>query len=176
MLESGLQPRTCDCQVQCLSNQEALQQPRHDAFKPSYLIYQGQGRWWPQRCEAWRGILKQISWRQNMLKRSRSVTLCDPMDRSLSGFYVHGISQARVLEWVAISFSRGSSWPRDRTLKFFLVSCIIFASGKNTHGGCTSDHSFSGIILNSFNETWLWKLQHPSATYQGWAGRSLSAW
>ena len=37
------------------------------------------------------------------------------MDCSLPGFSVHGIFQARVLEWVAISFSRGSSWLRDRT-------------------------------------------------------------
>ena len=42
-------------------------------------------------------------------------TLCDPMDYSPPGFSVHGIFQARVLEWVAISFSRGSSWPRDQT-------------------------------------------------------------
>ena len=42
-------------------------------------------------------------------------TLCDPMDCSLPGFSVHGIFQARVLEWVAISFSRGSSQLRDRT-------------------------------------------------------------
>ena len=42
-------------------------------------------------------------------------TLCDPMDCSLPGFSVHGIFQARVLEWIAISFSRGSSRPRDRT-------------------------------------------------------------
>ena len=35
-------------------------------------------------------------------------TLCDPMDCSPSGSSVHGISQARILEWVAISFSRGS--------------------------------------------------------------------
>ena len=38
-------------------------------------------------------------------------TLCDPMDCSLQGSSVHGISQARILEWVAICFSRGSSWP-----------------------------------------------------------------
>ena len=47
-------------------------------------------------------------------------TVCDPMDCSLPGFSVHGILQARILEWVTISFSRGSSWPRDRTR----VSCI----------------------------------------------------
>ena len=39
----------------------------------------------------------------------------DPMDCSLPGFSVHGIFQARILEWVAISFSRGSSRPRDWT-------------------------------------------------------------
>ena len=38
-------------------------------------------------------------------------TLCDPMDCSLSGSSVHGIFQARVLEWIAISFSGGSSDP-----------------------------------------------------------------
>ena len=42
-------------------------------------------------------------------------TLCNPMDYSPSGFSVHGILQARILEWVAISFSRESSRPRDRT-------------------------------------------------------------
>ena len=36
-------------------------------------------------------------------------TLCDPMDCSLTGSSIHGIFQARILEWVAISFSRGSS-------------------------------------------------------------------
>ena len=47
-------------------------------------------------------------------------TLCDPTDCSLTGSSVHGILQARILEWVAISFSRGSSWFRDWTH----VSCI----------------------------------------------------
>ena len=41
--------------------------------------------------------------------------LCNPMDCTLPGSSVHGISQARILEWTAISFSRGSSPPRDRT-------------------------------------------------------------
>ena len=48
------------------------------------------------------------------------LTLCDTMDCSLPGSSIHGIFQATVLEWVAISFSRGSSQTRDRTL----VSCI----------------------------------------------------
>ena len=41
--------------------------------------------------------------------------LCDPINCSLPSFSIHGIFQARVLKWVGISFSRGSSWPRDRT-------------------------------------------------------------
>ena len=43
------------------------------------------------------------------------LTLCDPMDCSPPGCSIHGIFQARILEWVAISFSRGSSQPRDQT-------------------------------------------------------------
>ena len=42
-------------------------------------------------------------------------TLCDPMDCSSPGSSVHGILQGRILEWVATSFSRGSSQPRDQT-------------------------------------------------------------
>ena len=41
--------------------------------------------------------------------------LCDPMDCSPPGSCIHGIFQARILEWVAISLSRVSSWPRDWT-------------------------------------------------------------
>ena len=48
------------------------------------------------------------------------LTLCDPTDGSLPGSAVHGIFQARILEWAAISFSSGPSQPKDRTR----VSCI----------------------------------------------------
>ena len=50
--------------------------------------------------------------------------LCDPTDCSPLGSSVHGIPQARILEWVAIPFSRGSSWPRD----WAQVSCIAAGS------------------------------------------------
>ena len=49
-------------------------------------------------------------------------TLCDPVDYSLTGSSVHGILQARTLEWAAMSSSRGSSWPGDRT-------CISYTTG-----------------------------------------------
>ena len=56
-------------------------------------------------------------------KWSHSVgpTLCNPMDCSLPGSFILGIFQARVLEWVAVSFSRGSSQPRNWTWD----SCIV---------------------------------------------------
>ena len=48
------------------------------------------------------------------------LTLCDPTNCSLPGFSVHGILQARIQEWIAIPFSRGSSQPGDLSL----LSCI----------------------------------------------------
>ena len=60
------------------------------------------------------------------------LTLWESMDCSLPGSCVHGILQARILEWVTVPFSRGSSWSRDQTR----VSCIasrfftLWATGK----------------------------------------------
>ena len=55
--------------------------------------------------------------KKNKVKESEvtqlCLTLCHPMDCSLPGSSIHGIFQARILEWVAISFSRRSSRPRD---------------------------------------------------------------
>ena len=53
-------------------------------------------------------------------------TLCDPMDCSLPGASVHGIFQAIVLEWIAISFSRGSSQPRDWTQVSSIVDRLLY--------------------------------------------------
>ena len=65
------------------------------------------------------------------------LTLCDPVDCSPPGSSIHGILQARILEWVAISFSRGSSQPRDRTQ----VSCIA-------SGFFTSSHSEAHYVAS----------------------------
>ena len=51
------------------------------------------------------------------------LTLCDPMDCSAPGLSVHGILQARILEWVAMPSSRASSQLRDQT-RVSYVSCI----------------------------------------------------
>ena len=71
-------------------------------------------------------------------------TLCNPMDCSLPGSSVHGIFQARVLEWIAISFSRGSSLPRDRTR----VSRIV-----DRRFTVWATREYSGLI--SFRMDWL---------------------
>ena len=55
-----------------------------------------------------------------LLVTQSCLTLCNPMDCSLPGSSVHGLLKARILEWVASPFSKGSSWPRDWTQ----VSCI----------------------------------------------------
>ena len=53
------------------------------------------------------------------------LTLGNPMDCSPPGSSVHGILQARILEWVAIPLSRGSSWPRDQ-IQVFLIAGRFF--------------------------------------------------
>ena len=57
---------------------------------------------------------------KNVLVSQLCLALCDPLDYSPPGLSVHGIFQARILEWVAIPISRGSSRPRD----WMQVSCI----------------------------------------------------
>ena len=60
-------------------------------------------------------------------------TLCNPMDCSPPGSSTHGILQTRILEWVAISFSRGSSQHRDRTQVSFIVGRLFTLWGTRVH-------------------------------------------
>ena len=69
--------------------------------------------------DAWLGKVTHYGGGGSLIIKSHP-TLCDPRDCSSRGSSVHGISQARIPEWVAISFSRGSSWPRDR----ICISCL----------------------------------------------------
>ena len=74
--------------------------------------------------------------------------LCDPKDCSPTGSSVHGLLQARILEWAAIPFSRGSSWPRDQSL----VSCIggRFFTVWATRDACKADPQ--QIFFNCIDE------------------------
>ena len=85
------------------------------------------------------------------------LTLCDPMDGSLPGFSIHGIFQARISEWVAISFSR-SSQPRDQTQVSHIVGrCFTpWATREATlislEARATHDHSclFISVVIFFF--------------------------
>ena len=71
------------------------------------------GKSWKHVRRSFRG-LHGLFLRPCVCVRAQShTTLCDPIDYSLPGSSVHGILQARILQWVAISFSKGSSQPRD---------------------------------------------------------------
>ena len=78
------------------------------------------------------------------------LTLCHPKDCNPPGSSVHGILQARILEWVALHFSRGSSPPRDWTC----VSCI--ASRFYTIWATKEAQSYS-YSMPKFMETWIFK-------------------
>ena len=71
------------------------------------------------------------------------LTLCDLMDYSSPGSSVHGILQARILEWISISVSRGSSQPRDWT-------CIFYTGGQSLFHSATWEVILKGkITINS---------------------------
>ena len=61
-----------------------------------------------------------------MLVAQFCLLFCDPMDCSLPDSSVHGVLQARILEWIAIPFSRESSWPRDQTWVSNTVGIILY--------------------------------------------------
>ena len=62
-------------------------------------------------CEYWSSADVRVI--PSMIVAQLCPTICDPMDSSLPGSSVHGMVQARTLEWVVVSSSRASSWPRD---------------------------------------------------------------
>ena len=71
------------------------------------------------RWQLWMVYRPFVCVRACVLSHFIHVILCDPLDSSSPGSSVHGILQARTLEWVAMPSSRGSSWSRDWTC----VSC-----------------------------------------------------
>ena len=83
--------------------------------------------------------------------------LCNPMDCSLPGSSIHGIFQARILEWFAISFSRGSSQPGDRTQVSLLAGryFTIWATRKTMSFRTLEDMSLSKFWeIMKDRETW----------------------
>ena len=77
-------------------------------------------------------------------------TLCEPVDWSLPGSSVYGISQARILEWVAISSSRGSSQPRNQTR----ISCVSCIGRRILYHWSTREAMFIIILLLMASSYW----------------------
>ena len=88
-------------------------------------------------------------------------TFCDLMDCSPPSFSVHGILQARILEWVVMPFSRGSSQPRDQT-------CVFHVSGIWGWVG-TSLVAQTVKRLPTIRETQVWSLSWEDALEKGMA-------
>ena len=78
------------------------------------------------------------------------LTFCNPIDYSPPGFSVHGILQARILEWTAMPSSRGPSWPRSRTW----ISCI--AGGLFTIWATRQAQILTGVSLKNTNRNMGW--------------------
>ena len=81
-------------------------------------------------------------------------TLCEPMDCRPPGSSVHEVSQARVLEWVAVAFSRGSSWSRDQTQVSYLAGRFF-----------TTESPGTPIIQESFPEGKNWTRDQKETLY-----------
>ena len=115
--------------------------------------------------------MQQHTWHWNEVAQS-CPTLCDPMDCSPPGSSIHGIFRARVLEWVAISFSRGSSRPRDWTqvsciagIHFTVWATLTLALEKNSRINMTRKAEFIMRKLHSrsYIQVFPWRLaQWPS--------------
>ena len=95
--------------------------------------------------------------KQRVCAQSR-LTLCDPMDCSPPGSSVHGIFLARILEWVAISSSRGSSWFRDQTLISYIAG-TFFPTEPLGKPFVSSDNSQMNLLLvkwdiNKYAQNW----------------------
>ena len=103
------------------------------------------------------------------------LTLCDPMDCSLPGSSVHGILQARVLEWVAMPSSRVSSQPRDRTQVSHIAFFTIWAT-REVFSGAASGTELT-CQCGRCKETWVWSLGWEDPLEEGIAiHSSILAW
>ena len=113
-------------------------------------------------------------------------TLCYPMDCALPGSSMHGISQTVILEWIAISYSRGSSWPRDWTCisctgRWIPYHCTTWEARINRHKLLYIKWAslVARLVKNppAMRETWAWSLGWEDPLEEGKATySSILAW
>ena len=102
------------------------------------------------------------------------LTLCHSINCSLPGSFVHGILQARILETVAISSSRGSSWPRDWTLCWQADSLPLSHLGRFSatiiQTQPLTDKGVVGVVKRNSRKTYQKQDQEPCWTWMGRQG------
>ena len=120
---------------------------------------------WGARCCRWRVTLRKGQPHTNLTALTvlacsvtqSCLTLCDPVDCSPSGSSVRGVFPARILGWIAIPFSRGSSWPRDRSR----VSCFaggFFPIWATREAACN-------VLIVYYHCHWRLRFDWPQANY-----------
>ena len=128
------------------------QKPRSPGCEPSHSITW----WWVEGVKT--TILRHLAQAQSpflitvkVLVIQSCLTLCDPMDYHLPGSSVHGLLQARILEWVAIPFSRRPFWQRDLTQvlpisgRFFTIWALFLAQSLDMYSEAPSrEHRTKG--------------------------------
>ena len=95
-------------------------------------------------------VYLRVSMKVKVLITHSYLTLCSPVDYSSPGSSVHGILQARILEWVPIPFSSESSQPRDRTR----VSCVAWGFSQDLWSQtwvCIQASSFTSYLGKLYN-------------------------
>ena len=119
-------------------------------------------RWWGDESHTRTHTTAYREWRKSKVTQS-CLTLCYPMDCSPPGSSVHGILLARILEWVAISFSRGSSRARDHTWVFRIAGRLFTTwatrESENERGGTISEviksqHPWHSSSANRESSLW----------------------
>ena len=110
----------------------------------------------PGKSHGWRSLVGYCPFHSNLKVKVKVLVaqLClsfwDPADCSPPGSTVHGILQARILEWVAIPFSRGSSQPRDRTWVFCIVGGLFLIWATREASSQTVQHRISAVLHEIF--------------------------
>ena len=98
-----------------------------------------------------------------MLSRYSCVRLCEPMDYSLPGSSIHGFLQPRILEWITMPSSRGSSQPRDRTHVSYVYphwkagSLPLVPLGKPTSHGSKRNYAWTFFSLRKTGFKGIWE-------------------
>ena len=115
---------------------------------------------------------KPRKWKKSEVTQS-CLTLCDPMDCSQPGSSVHGIFQARVLQWVAISFFRGSSQPRNQTQVSLPVDRRSRQHVKKQRLHFVDKGLYSQSCSFSRSHVWMWQLDYKEGWVPNWCFRNV---